>query len=235
MTDYPTALMLFAAGFGTRMGALTKDRPKPLIRVMGTPLIDHALTLAKAVEPRQIVVNLHYMADMLADHLKPHGSVVTTLEPDILETGGGLKAALPLLGPEPVYTLNPDAIWAGPNPLQMLRTAWDPSRMDALLVCVPVSQTVGYSGSGDFTVDPGGQIQRGPGMVYGGAQIVKTDGLADISDRAFSLNLLWDRMLAQGRLFAIPYPGRWCDVGHPDGIQLAEILLTESVLVDPDV
>ncbi|MFT7595174.1 MAG: MurNAc alpha-1-phosphate uridylyltransferase [Paracoccaceae bacterium] len=227
MTDQPTALMLFAAGFGTRMGALTKDRPKPLIRVLNTPLIDHALKLAAAIEPQKIVVNLHYRADMLADHLAPHSTVVTALEPEILETGGGLKAALPLLGSGPVYTLNPDAIWAGPNPLELLRAAWEPSRMDALLMCIPVGQTVGHSGDGDFSTDPSGRIRRGSELVFCGAQIVKTDGLADIPDRAFSLNLLWDKMLACNRLYAIPYPGRWCDVGHPDGIGLAEQMLAD--------
>lgn len=225
MTNQPTALMLFAAGFGTRMGDLTKNQPKPLIRILEMPLIDHALQLAEAINPDRIVVNLHYMADMLAAHLEPHRNVVTTEESDILETGGGLKAALPLLGDGPVYTLNPDAIWAGPNPLQMLRTAWDPARMDALLICVPIGQTVGYSGCGDFAAGTDGRIRRGTELVYGGAQIVKTQGLADIPDRAFSLNLLWDRMLAQDRLYALPYPGQWCDVGHPNGIQLAETLL----------
>lgn len=227
ITDQPTALMLFAAGFGTRMGALTQNQPKPLIRVLGAPLIDHALKLTDAISPDQIVINLHYLADMLVDHLRPHGSVVTTYEPDILETGGGLKAALPLLGNEPVYTLNPDAIWAGPNPLEILRVAWDPSRMDALLMCIPVDKTVGYMGHGDFKMDPNGRLCRGPGLVYGGAQIIKTDGLADISDRAFSLNLLWDKMLAKNRLYGVSYAGRWCDVGHPGGIDLAEKMLTD--------
>ncbi len=227
MMDRPKAILLFAAGFGTRMGALTKDLPKPLIKVAGTPLIGHALNLARAVQPECIVANVHYRADMLAQYLTPLGVGLSHEQPDILETGGGLKAALPMLGPGPVYTMNTDAIWAGANPLRLLQSAWDPARMDALLMCVPVANAIGYSGRGDFSVDPDGRIRRGPGVVYGGIQILKTDGLSGISQPVFSLNLLWDRMQANGRLFAMSYPGRWCDVGHPEGIGMAETLLAE--------
>lgn len=227
MNSQPSAIMLFAAGFGTRMGALTKNTPKPLIPVAGMPLIDRALMLSNAIKPIRIVVNLHYCADQLAKHLTAK-DVILSPEPSILETGGGLRAALPLLGDGPVYTLNPDAIWGVPNPLTLLQAAWNPARMDALLMCVPVGQALGYSGNGDFTIDPSGRIQRGPGLVYGGAQILKTDGLPDIPDQAFSLNVLWDQMQAKDRLFALTYPGRWCDVGHPAGIPLAESLLGNS-------
>ncbi|WP_420585514.1 nucleotidyltransferase family protein [Ruegeria sp.] len=227
MTQHPDAVMLFAAGFGTRMGALTKDRPKPLIEVAGRPLIDHALDLVDDLGPDRTVANLHYLPDQLETHLAPKGVLLSHEQPEILETGGGLRAALPLLGPGPVYTLNTDAIWAGPNPLALLRAAWDPDRMDALLMCVPVEQTIGHAGPGDFTADVQGRITRGPGLVYGGAQIMKTDGLAAISDGAFSLNVLWDQMHKQGRLFAATYPGRWCDVGRPEGIALAEGLIAD--------
>ncbi|WP_171175152.1 nucleotidyltransferase family protein [Ruegeria sp. HKCCD8929] len=227
MTQPPDAIMLFAAGFGTRMGALTKDRPKPLIEVAGRPLIDHALDLARSVEPSRIVANLHYLPDQLAAHLEPQGVALSREEPEILETGGGLRAALPLLGPGPVFTLNTDAIWAGPNPLHLLRQAWDSERMDALLMCIPVAQAVGHTGQGDFTADADGRIQRGPGLIYGGAQILRTGELLDFPKKAFSLNLLWDRMQARNRLFALRYPSRWCDVGHPGGIRLAEDLLAD--------
>lgn len=224
----PGAVMLFAAGFGTRMGALTRDLPKPLIEVAGKPLIDHALTLAKAIAPARIVANLHYLPDPLAAHLAPRGVALSLETPDILDTGGGLRAALPLLGDGPVYTLNTDAIWSGPNPLELLRAGWDPARMDALLVCVPVARTLGRSDSGDFSLDDADRIRRGPGFVYGGAQIIRTEALHDFTEPAFSLNRLWDRMLAQGRLFGLRYPGRWCDVGHPGGIALAESLLADA-------
>ncbi len=225
MTDRPRAVMLFAAGFGTRMGALTRLRPKPLIEVAGKPLIDHALDLARKAAPDRIVANLHYRADQLARHLAPRGVALSHERPDILDTGGGLRAALPLLGAGPVFTMNTDVIWAGPNPLLLLAQTWDPGRMDALLMCVPAGRATGHSGPGDFAADPHGRIRRGPGLVYGGVQVVKPGGLLDFPQAAFSINLLWDRMQAEGRLFALVYPGRWCDVGHPEGIALAEAML----------
>ncbi len=227
MTATPQAAMLFAAGFGTRMGELTKDRPKPLIEVAGRPLIDHTLDLMENIRPKRVVANTHYLADQMAAYLEAKDIAVSHEKERILETGGGLRAALPLLGSDPVFTLNTDAIWAGPNPLLLLRDAWDPKEMDALLMCVPVARTLGHSGPGDFSADQNGRIVRGPELIYGGVQIIKTDGLHDIQQEVFSLNLFWDQMQAQGRLFALYYPGRWCDVGRPEGIALAEGLLAD--------
>jgi len=224
----PQAAMLFAAGFGTRMGDLTRDRPKPLIEVAGRPLIDHALDLVRPLELPRLVANLHYKPEMLRAHLEPRGVALSQEEPDILDTGGGLRAALPLLGPGPVFTMNTDAIWSGPNPLEMLRAAWDAEAMDALLICIPSAQVIGHKGSGDFDIDDTGRISRGTGAVYGGVQIMRTELLAEIEEEVFSLNRVWNRMLQRGRLFALEYPGRWCDVGHPEGITLAETLLAES-------
>ena len=220
--------MIFAAGFGTRMKALTKDRPKPMIEVAGRPLIDHALDLAKGAGCDPIVANLHYKAKMLEQHLTPKGVISVWEDPDILETGGGLRNALPLLGSNPVFTMNADAIWAGPNPLPLLAAAWQPDHMDALLMTVPIAQTDGYEGAGDFTLSENGALKRGAGVVYGGVQIIKTEGLSAIKDTAFSLNLLWDQMLKTNRLFGLRYPGRWCDVGHPGGIPLAEQLVRNA-------
>lgn len=222
----PQALMLFAAGFGTRMGALTADRPKPLVRVAGRPLIDHALDLIDAVVPGPVVANLHYRAEQLESHLA--GSRVVTLreEPEILETGGGLRNALPLLGPGPVWTMNSDAVWTGPNPLALLRDHWEEG-MEALLLGIPPERAVGHSGKGDFL--PGPPVMRGPGLIYSGVQIIRTEGLADVREAAFSLNLLWDRMLARGTLHVMPYDGEWCDVGRPEGIALAEAMLARNV------
>ena len=217
--------MLFAAGFGTRMKALTADRPKPMIPVAGRPLIDHTLDLVRAVAPARIVANLHYKAEMLEQHLAGTGIITIIETPDILETGGGLKNALPLLGDGPVFTANSDAIWAGPNPFAMLEEAWDPDRMDALLICVPTAQTIGHEGPGDFRMDEQGRLTRGPGFVYGGIQIMKTDALSRIAETKFSLNSVWNDMLAARTLFGLQYPGKWCDVGRPEGIALAEELL----------
>lgn len=217
--------MIFAAGFGTRMRPLTLDRPKPLIKVGGQPLIDRALGLARALPAERIVVNVHYKAEMLAHHLSDAEVQVITEVPEILDTGGGLKNALPQMGHQTVMTLNPDVIWHGPNPLVHLAKAWDPTRMDALLMCVPMAQTIGRKDDGDFAVDPDGRITRGAGHVYGGCQIIKTDRLSEISETVFSLNRLWDMMAACNSLYAAIYTGLWCDVGSPGGILEAEAVL----------
>jgi MurNAc alpha-1-phosphate uridylyltransferase len=220
--------MLFAAGFGTRMGTLTATRPKPLIPVAGRPLIDHALALADGAEITRIVANIHYLPDQIATHLTPRGVVLSHETPAILETGGGLKAALPLLGGNPVLTLNTDAVWTGANPLSQLITAWDAARMDGLLLLLPAPQATGHTGTGDFLMDANGRLIRAhgaAGAVYLGAQMLRTDGLSHIGEAVFSLNLLWDRMITEGRLFGLIHDGGWCDVGRPEGIAQAETLL----------
>jgi MurNAc alpha-1-phosphate uridylyltransferase len=221
--------MLFAAGFGTRMKKLTLNRPKPLVPVAGRPLIDHTLALAHQIAPPMIVANLHYRADMLVAHLEPLGVRTLVEMPDILETGGGLRNALPILGSGPVITMNTDAIWHGPNPLELLLEAWDPVRMDALLMGVPMAHALGHEGAGDFTVGEDWRLTRGAGVVYGGIQIIKTDLLGQIKAEAFSLNQVWNKMLEKRTLFGLTYSGRWCDVGHPAGIVTAERLLDSDV------
>lgn len=226
MRHLPDALMLFAAGFGTRMGDLTADRPKPLIEVGGRALIDHALEQARDAGLGRIVVNVHYLADQVRSHLADSGDILISDETEtILETGGGLKNALPLLGGDTVFTLNTDAVWTGLNALAQLRTAWDPARMDGLLLLVPRARATGHGGAGDFDISDDGRLRRGGGHVYTGAQILTTSGLAGICDRAFSLNRLWDQMLSDGRLFGLVHQGGWCDVGRPDSLSLAEALL----------
>lgn len=217
--------MLFSAGYGTRMGALTEKLPKPLIRVGGRTLLDYTLGLAEAITPRRIVANAHYHHTQISRHLSKTDVKVSLELPDILETGGGLRQALPLLGSGTVFTANTDAIWRGENPFVLAKNAWDPKNMDALLVCVPVAQVLGHPGKGDFTMSTDNRLKRGPGAVYGGIQIIKTDGLHAIEQSAFSLNLLWDRMLTTQRVFGVKYPGQWCDVGSPAGLALAENLM----------
>lgn len=219
--------MLFAAGFGSRMGALTTNRPKPLIEVAGKPLIDHALNLADAAGIAKIVVNLHYLGDQIAGHLQNRDILFSWERDQILETGGGLRAALPLLGDGPVLTLNTDAVWSGQNPLTQLLIAWDPAKMDALLLLLPAENALGHSGKGDFHLDPQGRISRASGgnaPIYLGAQILKTQGLSAISEPVFSLNRLWDIAIANNRAYGLIHQGGWCDVGHPEGIALAESL-----------
>ena len=222
--------MLFAAGFGRRMQPLTQDRPKPLVEVAGKALIDHALDLVPGADIGRIVANIHYKSEMIVRHLAARPVTLSYESPAILETGGGLRAALPLLGVDPVLTLNSDAVWRGENPLRLLQSRWNPKKMDALLVCIPPQQARGHSGAGDFNCAPDGRLTRGCGLIYGGAQLLKTDGLQAISETAFSLNLLWDQMASKGRLYGVSYSGYWCDVGRPESIALAQ-----DMLGSPDV
>ncbi|MCC7320101.1 MAG: nucleotidyltransferase family protein [Rubellimicrobium sp.] len=223
----PGSAMIFAAGLGTRMGALTRERPKPLIPVGGRALIDHTLDLTGGRGLR-VCVNLHYRAGMLRAHLAGRGLLFSDESARLLETGGGLKAALPILGAGPVVTLNSDAIWTGPAPLGTLAGAWDGARMEALLLLVPAGAATGHAGPGDFTLAPDGRLRRGPGLVYGGAQILRTEAVAAVPDEVFSLNKVWDAMIARGTLFGAVHRGGWCDVGHPESIALAEDLLRRA-------
>jgi N-acetyl-alpha-D-muramate 1-phosphate uridylyltransferase len=228
MPAYPFPLMLFAAGFGTRMGALTADQPKPLIPVAGRPLIDHALCVAKDAGVGRVVVNTHYRAEQMAAHLQGRGVTISHEPGPILETGGGLKAALPLLGEGPVAILNSDGIWTGTNPLAELAAAWDGARMEALLLLLPLDQTLAHGSKGDFRLDAEGRLSRGQGSedhVYIGAQILNPARVAVTPEAVFSLNLSWNQMIAAGTAFGIVHRGSWCDVGHPEGIAAAERLL----------
>ena len=229
MRNRPESLMIFAAGFGTRMGALAADRPKPLIEVAGRALLDHALALAEGQGLARVVVNAHYRAEQVAAHLAGRDVTVVVEAPEILETGGGLRNALPHLGAgpglKPVYTLNSDAVWTGPNPLATLAAAWDPGVMDALLLLVPPDRATGHTGPGDFITDKAGRLSRGPGLVYTGTQIINPARLEGMPEGPFSFNLLWDRLIAERRLFGTLHPGGWCDVGRPESIPLAEALL----------
>jgi MurNAc alpha-1-phosphate uridylyltransferase len=226
----PDAAMIFAAGLGTRMGALTRDRPKPLLSVAGQTLLDHALALVRDAGVSRVVVNTHAHAGLVADHLArvaPEAAV--SHEPDRLETGGGLRRALPLLGANPVITLNADMVWTGPNPLVALATAWKPGT-GALLSVVPRHAATGHAGPGDFFLAPDGHLfRRGSAKaapyVYAGAEIIDTAVLDGFDDAVFSLNPVWDALIAEGRLFGVVHGGGWVDVGRPEGIALAEAVL----------
>ncbi len=225
---FPFPLMIFAAGFGTRMGALTADRPKPLIPVAGRALIDHALDTGQAAGAGRVVVNVHYLADQIEAHLAGRGVLISDERARILETGGGLRAALPLLGPGPVAVLNSDGVWTGANPLAQLAKAWDAGKMEALLLLLPVEKTVGHGIRADFRLDPTGRISRGQGgedQVYIGAMILRPERLATVAEDVFSLNEPWNEMIAAGTAYGIVHQGGWCDVGRPEGIAEAELLL----------
>ena len=221
MHDRPGALMVFAAGFGTRMGVLTRDRPKPLVDLGGRPMIDHVLALAAEAGIGRIVVNAHYRAEMIAHHVAPLGIAVSHETPDILDTGGGLRQALPLLGSEVVYAANADVLWTGENPFTELARRWEPERMDALLLCTRVP------GRGDFAMEDG-RLSRGGDVTYTGAQILRASALDAVPDRVFSLNVVWDRIAATGRLCGMIHDGDWRDVGHAEGLAAAEALLART-------
>jgi len=226
----PTACMILAAGFGTRMGTLTRDRPKPLIPVAGQPLIDHALVQARGAGVDRIVVNGHHHADQMRAHLAGMADVQFSQEqPDILDSAGGIRHALPLLKADTVFTLNADAVWTGPNALTQLAAEWDPDQMDVLALMVPQARAVGRQAGGDFTRDPEGRLSWDKaGEVYSGAQILKTRLLDGYPDGPFSLHDVWRKAMAAGRMFGTPHAGHWADVGHPEGIGLAEKMLSEA-------
>lgn len=224
----PDAAMIFAAGFGTRMAPLTDRCPKPMLMLDGRPLIDHCIALLHAAGDFRLVVNTHYLAEQIEQHLAPVPNLRCLREaPEILDTGGGLRNALPLLGGGPVITANCDVLWSGENPVTRLLSAWRPDRMDALMALVPIADARAHAGAGDFFRDADGRLRRrggaaGAPFVYGGVQIIKTAGLADIPEARFSLSRLWDRMIAGGRLFGLVHRGGWTDIGTPAGLRLAE-------------
>lgn len=219
----PSAILLFAAGLGTRMAPLTNTRPKPLVHVAGRPLIDHALAQCTGL---RTVVNVHYFADQIRRHLAQTDVLISDETEQLLETGGGLKYALPLLGSNPVLTMNTDAVWKGPNSIKPLVQVWNPTEMDALLLLIPRAQAIGHIGSGDFDMDGSGRLSRGTSYVYTGVQKISTNGLTNITENTFSMWALWDRMLKCKRIFGVVYDGQWCDVGRPDSIKTAEEMLT---------
>lgn len=225
-----TDIMLFAAGLGTRMGALTTDRPKPLIPVAGKPLLDHALALTATPEIGKVVVNAHYKADQIKEHLNGK-SVSISDESDLLrDTGGGLRKALPLMDSDPVMTLNTDAVWAGPNPIQSILNAWTDD-MDCLMLVVPGSQARGHKGDGNLDLGADGHLTFGSGYVNTGLQMIRRSALEDHADEVFSLKDIWIKLANNGRLFGTLYSGLWCDVGQPESIQIAEAMLQEATHV----
>ncbi len=228
----PQTAMVFAAGIGTRMRPLTETRPKPLIKVAGKPLIEHAFDVLREARVPRAVVNTHYLADQMADYLK--GSVDPAVqiahEPVLLETGGGIKAAEKLLGTEPILAMNADVVWRGSGVISRLAAAWDAERMDALLLLVPREAAIGHRGRGDFDLDASGRlVRRGnaplASYVYASVQILKPEPVYGWPETAFSLNAVWDQLLAKGRCWGVVFEGQWCDVGYPEALPLAEEVL----------
>ncbi len=229
--------MVMAAGKGTRMRPLTDTMPKPLVPFAGKPLIDHVLDRLEEAGIDEVIVNVHHFADMLEAHLatrKTPRIVISDERAALLDTGGGAKKALPLLGDEPIITFNSDSVWIeglGSN-LRDLMAAFDLERMDALLMIADAARTIGYVGRGDFTMDPYGLLaRREPSttvpFMFAGVQIVKPALFADGPDGPFSTNLIWDRLIEKGTLFGHRMGGVWMHVGAPDDLAEAETFLRD--------
>lgn len=226
--------MVMAAGLGKRMRPLTVSRPKPMVKVCGKPLIDHALDKLAAAGVAKAVVNVHYLADAIEAHVKlrQHPRVVVSDERDLLlETGGGLVKAQAELG-DTFFCLNSDAMWLdGPRDVfRQLSTAWDPERMDALLLLVPHQRAHNYRGKGDFHLDPMGRISRRKSgriapFVFSGIQLCSARLLRDPPEEAsFSTNRFWSRAIEEGRLYGTIHAGEWIEIGEPQHIAPAEDL-----------
>lgn len=235
----PCRAMVLAAGFGVRMRPLTDKIPKPLVAVAGKPLIDHVLDRLAEAGVETAVVNVHYLADQIERHLTGRQTpriVISDERSKLLDTGGGIVKALPVLGSAPFFHLNADTIWIDGVSPNLLRLAgmFDSDRMDALLLLAVTSTSVGYAGRGDFTMAPDGRLARRPErdvapFVYAGVAMLNPALFSTAPPGAFSLNLLFDRAIQAGRLYGLRLEGVWMHVGTPEAIAAAETAIFASV------
>jgi MurNAc alpha-1-phosphate uridylyltransferase len=236
----PRAAMVLAAGFGERMRPLTDRAPKPMVEVAGKPLLDHVLDRLAEAGVEKAVVNVHYLAEQIEQHVakrtKPR-VVISDERREILGTGGGVVKALPELGNAPFFHVNSDSIWIDGvhGNLQRLAATYDPETMDALLLLAPSANSIGYSGRGDFAMAPDGRLRRRTErevlpFVYAGAAILSPSLFAGAEQKLFSLTTLFDRAAESGRLFGTRLEGIWMHVGTPDAIPLAEAAILESAV-----
>ncbi|MFC7395935.1 nucleotidyltransferase family protein [Chelatococcus sp. GCM10030263] len=231
-SSVPRSAMVLAAGLGKRMRPITATTPKPLVRIAGRSLLDHALDRLADAGVERAVVNVHYLADLVEQHLRRRTRpeiVISDEREKLLETGGGIKKALPKLGPDPFFVVNTDSLWLeGPRGnLRRMAEIWDSERMDLLLLLASGATSVGAEGFGDFTMDPAGRLRRrqerevAP-FIYAGVAIVRPQLFADTPGGSFSLNLLFDRAIEAGRLFGMRLDGLWLHVGTPAAVKVAE-------------
>ena len=218
MDSQVKSAMLFAAGLGTRMRPLTDSLPKSLIEVGGTSMLSRALDWVESAGLTDIVVNTHWHAQQVIDHTRARNVVIQN-EPHLLETGGGLKLALPHLG-DPILTMNTDAVWAGPNPVELLIENWTPDDQ-ALLLLAPRANS-------NFSMSRSGYLSRGGDWIYTGVQIIRPENVRKRPETVFSLNVVWDDLINANGLRGVPYSGEWCDVGTPQDIERAEKLLLKT-------
>jgi len=228
--------MVLAAGHGTRMRPLTNDRAKAMVEVGGKPLIDHMLDRLAEAGITRAVVNVHAHADHLEAHLKARTKgpeiIISDERETLLETGGGMVKALPLLGEDPVLACNIDAIWQedGAPVIASLMERWNPDIMDDLLLLAPIERTLGYHGKGDFLYAHDGRLERrgerdSAPYVYAGVQITKLDRLAKEPIEPFSRNRIWNQTLEAGTIYGHPLSGFWMHVGDPQARDEAEARL----------
>jgi MurNAc alpha-1-phosphate uridylyltransferase len=232
MTDKVTTAMVLAAGLGKRMRPLTDLVPKPLVRLKGKPLIDHVLDRLAAGGITRAVVNVHYLPELIEAHVanRTAPAVIVSDERDaLLETGGGVVRALPLLGNAPFLIHNSDSVWiegVGSN-IARLIAAFDPDTMDSLMLLANGATSLGYEGRGDFCMDSDGVLarrdeQRESPFVFTGVSIAHPRLFENAPAGAFSLNKLWDRAIDKGRLYGLRLEGVWMHVGTPQSVDEAE-------------
>jgi len=229
--DSPTVAMVLAAGIGQRMRPLTDTRPKPLVEVAGQTLIDRNLDRLRAAGVSTAVVNLHHFADMLETHLKKRASptiVFSDERAQLLDTGGGIAKALPLIGGKPFFLANSDSLWLERDPnLARLARFFDPARMDALLLLARAENTVGYEGRGDYFIAEDGRLRRRAAaetapFTYAGGALLAPRLFRNAPGGAFPLLALFDRAQTEGRLYGLELAGRFLHVGTPAAIPPAE-------------
>ena len=235
----PKRAMVLAAGLGTRLRPITDTVPKPMVKVAGRPLIDYVLDRLAAAGVEEVVVNTHHLAEVLRSHLARRSSprLQFSHEDPILETGGGIKKALPLLGRDPFFAVNGKIVWLNgkTDALVRLTQAWNDDAMDALLLLQPTVSAVGYDGPGDFLVDQEGRVRRrrdwevAP-FLFSGIQLLHPRIFADSPDGAFSMNVLYDRLIEAGRLFALRHDGEWLHVSTQQHLADVEAYLARSGL-----
>ncbi len=236
MSWKPRSAFVLAAGLGTRMRPLTDTLPKPLVQLRRKALLDHVLDRVAEAGVPEAIVNVHYKADLIEAHLQSRAKPRITISDErgvLLETGGGVKKALPLLGDDAFLVHNSDSVWlegVGSN-LARLFAAWNADKMDCLLMLALGSASVGYTGKGDFSTDSEGKIRRRREgevvpFVYTGVQIVHPRLFADTPEGAFSMNALWNRAMLTGRAYAIRMEGLWMHVGSPGELAEAERVMS---------
>jgi N-acetyl-alpha-D-muramate 1-phosphate uridylyltransferase len=240
MSRAPRTAMVLAAGLGTRMRPITDTMPKPLVSVAGKTLLDWGLDHLAAAGVETAVVNVHHFPDHIVRHVARRARPVVVISDErarLLDSAGGIIAALPLLGSAPFFVLNADTFWidAEVPDLDRLALAWDAARMDILIMLADPARSTGHSGKTDFRLAADGRLSRAQGapdgLIYAGAAILDPAIFAGASAEPHSLNRYFDSAIAAGRLFGMPMTGSWITVGTPDAIPLAEAAVRQATSV----